>query len=121
MAAAEEDVQAQLDELAALGEQRAELGAAAEERAEFLNDPAKEFTHGVQLGIANAAGVPVDIVNTMLNAVGMQADAPLGSGDNIQDVLAEMSNFPTDLPNEPTGPISGAGEGVGDALTHLLQ
>jgi len=116
VAATEQDVQAQIDEIAARANERAKLVEATKSRAKFLDDPLNEFGHGIQLGIANSAGIPVDAVNALLNAAGIRADAPVGSSDSIQDVMGEFANFPEDLPDEPTGLLSGAGEGVGAAM-----
>lgn len=89
---------------------------AAENRAKNLNSPTKEFEHGAAVGIAKTLGMPVDAVNGILTAAGFPTDAPLGSGDNIMDVFAELGVVPEDMPLEPSGVAGGAGEGVAMTL-----
>ncbi len=115
MAANMEDLQAELDQIKANAEERSGLVQAAEDRSKFLDDPVNEFGHGFTMGISNSLGIPVDIVNGMLNAVGIQVDQPLGSGDSIHDVMAELQGYPEGLESEPTTVIEGAGEALGVA------
>lgn len=106
------------DELAMLrmhGDELAQLQAASDARAQFLDDPANEFGRGMTLGVSNMVGVPVDAVNGILNAVGIEMDAPLGSSDSIQAVFDELGGAPEGLPGEPSTVLEGAGEGIGAA------
>ncbi len=122
MAVNREELQAELDEILAGADERTELLEAGAQRAEFLNDPVNEFGHAYTTGISNMLGVPVDIVNTVLNGIGISVDRPLGSGDNIQDVIDELENLPGGLPREPETPLAGAGEMLGAAtvITPLM-
>lgn len=115
MAVPEQEMQEEFDAIIANIEERIEVKKAVQNRAEFLDDPANEFMHGAQVGIAQTAGIPVDVVNYFANVFGVQADAPVGSGDNIQDVLALIADMPEGLPDEPEGILGGAGEGIGIA------
>lgn len=115
MAVSREELEAELENIVAAAEERAEFTRATEERAKFLDDPLNEFGHGYTTGISSIVGAPVDIVSAMLNAGGLKTDAPFGSGESIQDVLAELQNMPEGIPMEPQGIVGGAGEGLGVA------
>lgn len=116
MSVTAEEIQAELDAIRENAEERAQLELAAKQRSEFLDDPANEFGRGITVGIANSAGIPVDVANALMNAVGIQSDAPLGSSDSIYDVLNELGmQAPEGIPLEPTTVLEGAGEGIGAA------
>lgn len=115
MAVSREELEAELQNIVAAAEERAEFERATKERAEFLDDPVNEFGHGYTTGISSIVGAPVDVVDAMLNAGGIRTDAPFGSGENIQDVLAELQGMPEGIPMEPQGLAGGAGEGLGVA------
>jgi hypothetical protein len=115
VAVSREELEAELENIVAAAEERAEFTRATEERAKFLDDPLNEFGHGFTTGISSIVGAPVDIVDAMLNAGGLKTDAPFGSGESIQDVLAELQNMPEGIPMEPQGIVGGAGEGLGVA------
>jgi hypothetical protein len=122
MAVSREELEAELASIVGAAEERAEFARATEERGKFLDDPVNEFGHGFTTGISSIVGAPVDVVNSVLNAAGIKTDAPLGSGENIQDVLAELGDMPEGIPMEPQGIIGGAGEGlaVAGVMTPLM-
>lgn len=115
VAVSREELEAELENIVSAAAERAEFKRATEERAKFLDDPANEFGHGFTTGISSIVGAPVDVVDAMLNAGGVKTDAPFGSGESVQDVLAELGGMPEGIPMEPQGIVGGAGEGLGVA------
>lgn len=115
MAVSREELEAELQNIVAAAEERAEFTRATEERARFLDDPVNEFGHGYTTGISSIVGAPVDVVSGVLNAAGIKTDAPFGGGESVQDVLAELGGMPEGIPMEPQGIIGGAAEGLGVA------
>jgi hypothetical protein len=65
--------------------------------------------------MANTFGIPVDAANAIMNAAGIQSDAPFGSGDSIMDLMEFVGAAPEDSPDEPVGPLGRSGEAVGMA------
>lgn len=125
MAATEEDMnegfamqdEADIERQAAMAEaaEREREYLASQQRAEQLDEPMEEFGHGAMLGITNTLGIPADAANAILNAVGIQTDAPMGGGESIQDVMEFIGAMPEDSPEHPVGPTGRAGEALGMA------
>ena len=99
MSATEEDVMRQTAMAEAAERERLYLDS--QRRAEQLDTPSEEFGHGLALGISNTIGIPVDATNALLNAAGIQSDAPLGSGESIYDVMEALGAAPADSPDQP--------------------
>ncbi|MCK5644839.1 MAG: hypothetical protein KAJ19_28830 [Gammaproteobacteria bacterium] len=108
-----EELQAERDTIIANSQERADLVDAGTDRSTHLNDPTAEFGRAFTTGISEIVGVPVDVVNAMLNAGGIGSDRPIGSGDNIQDVLDELMGYPEGMGTEPEGAVQGAGKMLG--------
>ncbi len=88
----------------------------SQRRAEALDSPGERFEHGVAVGIAESLGLPVDAVQMILEAGAFPTNAPLGSGDNIMDVMEELGVIMEDAPRTTVGPEGAAGTAVGGTL-----
>lgn len=117
-----EELQAERDAIIAASQERADLVDAGKERSEHLGDPVTEFGRAYTTGVSEMVGVPVDIVNAMLNAGGLGTDRPIGSGDHIQDVIDELAGYPTGMGTEPEGALQGAAKmlGVTSVMTPVM-
>lgn len=89
---------------------------AAEEPSEYSQSHAGQAVYGVNTGIGNALGFPVDAVNSALSVVGLGSEKPFLGSAQINEFLAGVGAIKPET-NDPTKQFARrVGESVGASL-----